>query len=358
MSSNTISYASVPVVTIGGSLDTVVMGDAISLEIEEDINGMCFLELQLVTQGPDGDHGEYSYLDRRKLDFGTTLSVRLGPENTDPLFDGRISAIGADFPDAGIATVTLKAEDALQDLRRTRRSRSFEQLSVADIVQQLASEHGLTAAVGTDGPARDVVTQVNLSDLAFLRLIAQAEGAEVWLAGTTLHLADRASRDAGSITLRYGSELTEFTVSADLAHQCSTLAVTGWSVDDKDLITASADASRLGGELGQDVSGADILKSAFSDRNEHLVVAEPLDAADAQLRAAAAYAERARRFVTGTARCSGNPVIRVGVKVTLNGLGSVFNGDYRVVRAAHCWNLVDGYTTEFDVERAGLGRVS
>jgi phage protein D len=138
----------------------------------------------------------------------------------------------------------------------------------------------------------------------------------------------------------------------------TTFAVTGWSVDDKKLIRETADYGQLGAELGQDVSGAELLKNAFAERDEALVVAEPLDGDDARLRATAGYLERARRFVTGTGSCSGDPRIRVGTLVTLGGLGRLFNGDYRVVRTRHCWSLDEAYTTEFDVERVGLGKVS
>jgi len=71
--------------------------------------------------------------------------------------------------------------------------------------------------------------------------------------------------------------------------------------------------------------------------------------------AEASYRSRARRFVTGSALADGDARLRAGVTVTLSGLGSLFDGDYYVVRVRHTYNLTDGYRTEFDVERPGLG---
>lgn len=353
------AYVSTPRVSVGGSLNAAVGGDLVWMEVEEDIAGMCTLEARLLTQGPADPPANYRYLDRTALDFGTTLSVRMGPQGADPVFDGRVTAIGADYPGDSYATVTVKAEDALQELRLARRTRTFEDSTLADIAQTIAGDHGLTAQVDVDGPQRRVSSQVNLSDLAFLRSAAQADGAEVWLSGTTLHLQGRADRDAGETSLRYGGgDLLSFAVTADLAHQCTDVTVTGWSVSDKDAIAETGGEDSIRDELGDGTSGTAIIEAAFSERHERLVVAEPLASDDARSRAAAAYLDRARRFVTGTGTAAGRPEIRVGARVTLQGLGNLFNGTYRVVRTCHRFELVHGYETEFDVERVGLGAVS
>ncbi|MFL6107552.1 MAG: phage late control D family protein [Marmoricola sp.] len=353
------SYTSTPTMKIGGNLSTAAMRDLIALSVEEDLHGMCALEAVLTNWGSNGQKPDYLYLDRKTLDFGTKLEIGFGPTGSDVrLFSGKVSALQADFPATAVATVTISAEDSLQDFRFTRRTRTFDDSTSADIASQMASEHGLTPQVDLDGPSRKVVNQLNLSDLAFLRELARADGAEVWLDDTTLHLQKRSDRDAGNVTLTYGGNLVEFSVRADLAHQCTDLSVTGWSVTDKEAITEKGDVSALGSELGQDTSGADILAAAFADRHESLVVAEPLASDDARSRANAAYLDRARRFVCGTGSTAGTPSLRVGTRVTLAGLGPVFNGDYRVTRTRHHFDLVGGYRTDFDVERVGIGATS
>ncbi len=64
---------------------------------------------------------------------------------------------------------------------------------------------------------------------------------------------------------------------------------------------------------------------------------------------------RARRFVTGSGTAAGSPGVRVGARVNLEGLGKPFNGEYRVTRTRHSFDLMNGYRTDFDVERAGMG---
>jgi len=66
----------------------------------------------------------------------------------------------------------------------TRRTRSFADASDADVMRTVAQDHSLTPDIDVSGPTHKVLTQVNQSDLAFLRERARAVDAEVWVEGT------------------------------------------------------------------------------------------------------------------------------------------------------------------------------
>ena len=352
----TASFVSVPEVTVSGSVDRQLGDDLTGLVVEEDVLGMCRCELRLVNTGsPKG----FRWFGRDVLDLGTAIAVRVGPRDHDrEVFRGAVSALRAEFPEDGRAEVVVLAEDALQKLRLTRRTRSFTDTATADLARTVASDHGLTPQVDLDGPSRAVVTQVNVSDLAFLRRQARRDGGEVWLDGSTLHVARRADRGAGTVRLDYGGALLSFTVCADLADQVTSLAVTGWDVGGKRAIDESADASVLGSELGSDSGGSGLLRTAFGERTETVVATTPLTVGDARAVAEAAYLERARRFVRGTGTTAGTAALRVGTTATLAGIGPLFSGDHVVVRTRHTFDLQRGYRTEFDVERPGIGALS
>jgi phage protein D len=352
-----IAYVSTPVLSLAGQVDADAVSNLISLCVTEDVAGMCSCEARFNNFGTRNGAPGYLYLGRDKLDFGTALAVRFGPEGQDQqVFAGKVSALQADYPAGSAAQLLVFAEDGLQGLRLTRRTRSFDDSSISDIAATLASDHGLTAQVEVTGPVRAVNIQLNQSDLAFLRDLARRDDAEIWLDGSTLHLQARPDRQAdGPLTLSYGAELLSFSARADLADQCSTVTVAGWDVAAKDAISESADGSALGAELGRDTSGADVLSAAFASRTETITRATPLNSDDARALARAAYFERARRFLCGTGQTGGTPQLRVGMTVTLDGLGGLFNGDYYVSATRHRYDLECGYRTEFDVERAGIG---
>jgi phage protein D len=356
--SQSTAYASAPTLTIGGSIDALASDNLLSLAVEEDTAGLCWCEATFRNWGNRRGAADYLYLSRDVIDFGTTLAVAFGPEpDRREVFAGRVSALQAEYPASDVAQLTVLAEDGLQGLRMTRRTRTFSDSSTADIADQIAGEHGFTAAIDLDGPARAVSAQLNTSDLAFLRGLARSDDGEVWLEGTTLHIARRPGRDNGDevIRLTYGGNLLAFSVRADLAHQVSEIAVTGWSVADKDAISETADAGALGSELGSLTAGSSVLADTLGERTERVVRAMPLAGDDARAWAKAAYLEKARRFVCGAGSTGGTPNARVGGRVTLDGLGQMFNGDYTVTRTRHSFDLTHGYRTHFDVERPGIG---
>jgi phage protein D len=209
--------------------------------------------------------------------------------------------------------------------------------------------------VDVDGPTYRVLAQVNQSDLAFLRERVAAIDAELWVDNRTLYAQARSRRNAGTVSFTYGQNLLEFSVLADLAHQRTSVLVSGWDVAHKQAIDVEAGESVIAAELNGGRSGSAVLAQALTQRRERIVSAMPLSQEEAQKAAEARYRDRARRFVRGTGVVDGNVKIRVGATVELKGLGSLFNGPYYVTLARHTFDMRDGYRTTFEVERPGLG---
>jgi phage protein D len=213
----------------------------------------------------------------------------------------------------------------------------------------------LTAEVDVEGPTHKVLTQVNQSDLAFLRERAAAIDAQLWIDNRTLYAQARARRNSGTVTLTYAQDLLEFSVLADLSHQRTSIRVSGWDVAGKRAIDEEARDNVINAELNGGQSGASILGRALAQRNERIGFATPLSDSEARSTAQARFRERARRFVTGTGMADGNPKIRVGSILDLQNIGPMFSGKYFVTVARHTFDLRDGYRTTFEVERAAIG---
>jgi phage protein D len=351
------AYVSRPAISIDGQEQARLGLDVLSAFVEETAAGLFRCEIVFNNYGEaESGEADYLYFDRETLDFGKTLEIGLGPgDPPETVFEGHITGLEAEYPADGNSRLLVLAEDRLQDLRMTRRSRAFEDVTDSDVISEVASDHGLQADVDLTGPTHEIIAQVNLSDLAFIRERARSVGAEVWVEGDTLHAIRREERSGEDMILAYGINLIAFNVRADLAHQCTELHVTGWDVAAKEGIDETADDSALSSELNGDESGSAVLADAFGDRVASVVHTVPLTTEEAELLADARYREKARRFVTGTGLADGDPRLRVGRTVSLSGLGRLFDGDYYVVRARHTYDLTSGYRTEFDVERAGLG---
>lgn len=355
-STDTLLRISRPTFSVGGQDNTPLAGGLLSLVVAENTQGLYFCEAKFGNLGPvdGGQSPQFLYFDRRTLDFGKAFQVKLG---SAILFDGRIAALEAHFPDGGAPPeLTALAEDRFQDLRMTRRTTTFTDVSDADVIRQIASQHGLSAVVNVDGPTYKLLAQLNQSDLGFLRERARAVDAELWLDGSTLHAEKRSGRGTTSLTLGVHNEIQELTVTADLAGQRSSVRVSGWDVASKSAIVEEANDDALQSELGQDTSGASLLGSAsFGERKESLVHTVPLGQAEARARAESFFRAGARRFVRARAIAQTDPRLRVGVKVDIRAAGSLFSGSYYVVEVRHSFDGARGLRTEFVGERPGIG---
>jgi len=352
-------YASRPRISVEGTEEAALAQQLQGLFVEETTAGLCRCEATFVNWGPKNGSVGYLYFDRALLDFGKKLTVEMGAgDGAGRLFEGRITALEGRFSGGRPPELLVMAEDRLQDLRMTRRTRSWEQASDADVIRRVAQAHGLRADVEVSGPTHRVVAQVNQSDLALARERARAAGAELWIEGDTLKARARTGRGAGSLSLTYGEGLVEFAVAADLAHQATAFTVAGWDVASKQAVQPQATASVVQGELNGGVAGSDILQQAFGRRPQQVVHDLPVDENEARALAEAHYARAARRFVLGHGVAEGDARLRVGAELELRQVGPLFEGKYFVTRVRHTFDAVHGFRTAFSVERPALGRAA
>lgn len=342
-----------PTISVAGEDKPQLSEGLLRLLIAEDTNGLYRCEAAFGNWGTRDNEIGFLYFGRDVLDWGKAVAIKLG---VDTIFDGRIMGLEADFPEGRPPEITVLAEDRLQDLRMTRRTRSFADVSDADVLGQIASDHGLQADVDAPGPTYKLLAQINQSDLAFVRERARSVDADVWVSGTTLHVKPRGSRNTGTLQINYGRDLREFSVLADLAEQRTSLMVSGWDVAGKTALHYEASEGTISGELNGDQSGANLLQSALGQRKESLAHTVPLTSQEAQAVAESEFKRIARRFVRGRGVAEANAQLRVGSYVEINGVGPLFSGKYYVAEVRHLFDGTRGLRTEFTAERPGLGR--
>uniref|UniRef100_UPI003F4943A1 phage late control D family protein n=1 Tax=Cupriavidus yeoncheonensis TaxID=1462994 RepID=UPI003F4943A1 len=354
-----LQSATVPQIKVEGEARAELSRDLTLLQLDEDINGMKRLAATLIAIGPrDGERDEQlNWLDGRVLDFGKELKVFMGPTDArEEMFSGRLSAMELQMDQGRAPEVCCLAEDKLMDLRMTRRFQTYENVSEADLVQQIAAKHGLSAVVDINTPVWKMVQQWNQSDLAFLRERARRLAAEVWVEGSRLHMATREQRNGNAVTLIQGSNLFQVRLCADLAHQRSKVVVNGFDDAQQDPIDEEAGAETVAAEAQGHTHGIQVLERAFAERSSFRVREVPLTDAQASALARAALLGRARRFVTASGVADGSPAIQVGSLLRLERVSPAFEGDgYYVTRVRHQFDLTHGYRTHFDAERAWIG---
>lgn len=349
-------YRARPTLRLAGQEDVRASELLIAMRMEEREGGMSALELRFSNWASTVDGGaEPAFGPEARLKLGATIEVYAG-DQTQPreIFRGTITALEAEFNPGAPPELTVLAEDKLVRARLARRSKTYSDMSPADVAQAVAAELGVRPVIAGLGEPRGVWAQLNESDLAFLRRLLARFDADVQIVGEELHVSPRADVRRGALDLALHSQLARARVTADLADQVTKVTVRGWdAAGGAEVQGEAASGTHLGPGRGRE--GAALLREALDDRSEHLGHLAVATKEEARAVAGAAYDLRARRFVRVDATCEGNAQLRVGTHVTLSGLDPRFDNTYYVVQARHLYDLRQGYRTEFRGECAYLG---
>jgi phage protein D len=349
------SYGARPTITLDGTQQPGLSDGLQELVVEETVAGLSRCEATFANWGPKGNTVDFLYFDRQLFDFGKSLQITIGGgQASGVVFQGRVMGMEGRYLRSRPPELLVLAEDRLQDLRLTRRTRTFENLTDSDLFQSVASQYGMQTNIQVSGPTYRVLAQINQSDLAFLRERARSIDAELWIDGSTLNVQSRNQRETDDVTLTFGQGLLEFSVVADIASQASGFVVSGWDVLGKQALSYRATATVLAAELNGDLAGATVMTTAIGTHDQQIVHDLPFSAQEAQALAEGEYRRNARRFVTGTGVAEGDARLRVGTKLTLQATGTMFDGIYYITRVRHLFDGVNGYRTQFSVERTGI----
>ena len=349
-------YRARPTLRFSGQEDIRASELILSMCMEENEGGMSRLELRLSNVASTTDGGaELAFGADGRLKLGAALEIYAGDEaQPREIFRGHVTAIEADFRTGAPPELTVLAEDALARARMARRSRTYTEMTPADVARAVAGDLGLRPIVTGLDATTGTWAQINESDLAFLRRLLARFDADVQVVGAELHVSPRADVRRGAIDLALYSQLARARVTADLADQVTRSTARGWNAVDGAAVDGTATAgTHLGPGRGRD--GAAVLRDVLDERAEHVGHVAVATRDEAQAVAEAAYDVRARRFVTVEGTAEGNAQLRVGAHVTLTDLTPQFDNTYYVVRTCHLFDLQQGYRTDFRAECAYLG---
>jgi uncharacterized protein len=350
--------SSLPSIRVNGQPASAVSASLIAISVQATVEGLVRCELTLSNWGHRRGARAPGYLwfDPDVLDLGNHLEVTLGTgARGGQVFSGIVTGLQARYPATTPPEIVIVAHDRLIDVLMTRRTRTFEDVTDAEVLASVASEHGLNVDVAPSGPTHRVVVQGNSSDLAFLRARTRFLDADLWLAGTTIEVRARSAREALPATWSFGSDLVSFEVSSDLTGQRSAVHVSGYDRQAKDTFDARADQTAIAGELAGDKSGPTSVAEVFGDRVERVVHLAPDAAVTAQALADERLRSTARRFVTATAVIEGDARARPGKRGSFTGLGPRFAGDYGIVGVRHTHDIAHGFRSTLELERPGMG---
>jgi phage protein D len=348
-------YSAIPTVQIDGQANDKVTAQLLSIEMREHEGGMSALEMRLSNFGSFSTGlADLVFEDGAVVKLGAAVLIYAGDASSPTeIFRGKITGLEGRFPDSGPPDLVVLAEDALQSARMQRRTKSWDSATLTQIAQQVATNLGLTPVLDGLDATIGAQQQFNESDLHFLRRLLARYDADVQIVGTELHASPRAQAQRNSIEIDLNSQLKQVRVLADLSHQVKQITATGWDYNQGQAISVTSQTTSFGPGSGK--TGTDWMHQALSSRSEHLGQFSSLNTGEAQALVDAEFAQRCRMFVVADGVSEGNPNLRVGTYLKLNGLGPRFSNTYYTTSTVHHFDTQGGYETRFRAECAYLG---
>ncbi len=260
-----------------------------------------------------------------------TSAPGLGGGDEDALWTGTVQSVqsGSDF----LKLTGLASTVSLSD---NRRSQTWEDMSVGDIVSDLAGD--LSSEVEADLTLSYYSVDNTRSVWSYLYELAQLAGAELSCAADGGVRFILASKDSGTSELHYGADIIDWRLSRNVALTPIAAAEHG---------AASSAGSEKWHWLAHDPVGAGgepaKVPAAFHSR----------DAASSFSDAAVARAERAQ--LSGEVWLGGRSELRPGSWIELKGLPEGDSGPLRVKAVTHQLDGENGFITALSVEGGNGG---
>ncbi|MEU0841556.1 VgrG-related protein [Streptomyces sp. NPDC005962] len=271
-----------------------------------------------------------------------------------PMLTGDITAMEVDKDGAGRSLV-VRGFDPGHRLLRNRRVEGYPNMTAGDIARRLATRNGLKPGrIDTTRSVYELATQPNITDWDFLCRLAQENDVHLYfdnngkMCFTELVSASGAPSDStpskrSPYVLEFGTNELHSRVGVTSAGQTRTVRVRGWDVKTKRPLKGQASAGTTQ-DARTDITPAKA--SARFGKAELVGTDVPYGTQSQVGHAARALAEDvASSFTELEVAVTGNPDLRPGIPVALNGAGFPFEGKYTATGVRHVFASGSPYTT-------------
>lgn len=285
-------------------------------------------------------------LDSMAYGVGNELKIEAAPAGASalvPVFQGTILAIACELS-LGRAQFVIDAYDDSYKLGRESKVATHLDKSVGDVIRAIAGDAGLTADLsGLPTTTFESLQQIG-TPYQFLDRLVRAAGC-VWRVEGTKLIVRKRNDEPTSIKLVAGEDLMSFRVRYSASEDTSEVSVRGWdTVAQRSVVGVSAAPTTE--------TTASIVTDSRAKVNQNKAVAwtrTPVDQSDATAMATALRQRMDDSRITGRGQTPLVPSMIPGSIVEIDGMGGIFNGNYRIAEVEHSFQPGHAFITRFAI---------
>ena len=333
----------------GSDLSAGLMEALLEVKVQENVMLPATATVRLVASDFEDPAGA---VDSSSLKIGKSLQILTGDDggSTRSIFKGVIVSEEAEFKE-GHAEVFVRAYDRSHRLNRERKNRTFQDMTATDIVKKIAGDHGLAPTVQTGKSFRPFkhIEQSGQTDWELCWRFAQMYDMELQAEDSKLVFRDSDTAVGDQLTLRYTEALLSFRPRVTGAGTVEKVTIRGWDPKTKAAVVGNATKSPRSLRGNPPASDGNLARDTGATSNGTLVSdLGPMDQAEANAVAKSMVGRLAGSAVEAEGNAVGNPNLRAGTKVQIEGVGTRFSGVYRLSAVTHVYRA-SGYFTQFAI---------
>jgi uncharacterized protein involved in type VI secretion and phage assembly len=280
--------------------------------------------------------------------IGDPVEIRLGTVDASsgqPVFKGEIVAAEVEFTTSS-ALLSFRAYDQSHRLHRNRRSATFQDMTTSDIVTKVLQTAGVrTGTVEGTSTVHKFMQQSMESDLDFCERLAAMDNCEFGVEDGRGYLVQRRNGTGAVPTFAWRENAISFKPRMTAAQQHDSVRVTSYDPATKEtfvgvasqpsaIAPAAEDARRLGRTFG----------------SSELLIADRVvgSGAEATTLAQSTLDALAGGSFEADGVMHGNPAVKAGGKLRIEGFKAPFDGEYVLTSVTHLYGAGD-YRTKFSI---------
>jgi len=287
-------------------------------------------------------------VDTQPFQLGAEIEIKaaaIGDRTTSSIFKGQIAAVEPEFTKKG-CMIVARAYDKSHKLIRVRKTRTFQQVSAPDMIRKIAGENGLTADVTSTDVVHEFFQQSNETDWDFGWRLALMHDYELLVIDDKLTFQP-ANKTAGAPhSLKWQDNLQSFRPRMSGIQQVNTVNVRAWDPKNKANVNGTASSpttSSKPGEPRAKVAGA--LGGGTTTVSDRVAAT----AGEANAIAKSTLGRIADAFYEADGVAFGNPKVKSGGQVKIDGVGQKFGGTFTVSSVTHVYRGGAGYESHFKI---------
>ncbi len=281
------------------------------------------------------------------LVLGAELRIVIG-ERSPSLFVGEITAIEYVYEPEHGRQFRVRGYDRLHRLRKRQPVRAHVQVGLAELARELANGIGLSVEAPATNLTWRRLIQHDQTDFDFLGQMAEMCGLYFTLRGETLHLLTLEGTGE-AIPLSLGDTLIEARIELNGDPACRRVTTDGWNPSRAEEHEGRATRARVGRSVS-----AEVPPGRLGGTGEHRFVHQALqDDTHAEALAQAELDLRVAREVVLRGVAEGDPRLRPGARVQVQGVAPAVAGSYVLTEVTHILDAQQRFVSEISTYPVG-----